>query len=214
MAERKFQVAPRKPKRKEHFSILDAGILPNNVAAFLDDIFGNVDSFSPPITEKHLSEEEKWAMLQKAKAGLRKGKIEYKDQGGEANVGGSILPSLLALLENTPEYKNKTLLGQSAVRKTPKGKLKISDQYNFNDATNEGIMGLLEEQWDHAENLDLKAISPYHAARATARHFGSPGGQGRRVSITLDPDMKKPEPVYSNYDVPYIWRSLLDRKGQ
>jgi hypothetical protein len=160
--------------------------IPLNVRQFTSDIFGG-DS---DLTSDDLNYREKEALENARKNAEARGSsvIEYEDyqtqkegesQYADVGGGGGSAPAKKFF---DPNYSVKTTFGQIGFTKNKDGTYTYSDQYNFNDATdNEGDSGW--KGWK--KGVKKKGFSIYGQLRNIASNFGSEEGEGSKVNIKM-----------------------------
>jgi len=156
--------------------------VPINVRALAGDVLGR----DRDITERHLDDDEKEALLEATKNAEKRGsdRIEYKDYGTNSqygDVGGDNEESTMDLLKRMtdPKYALKTTFGQMAFTKNDDGTYSYQDRYNFNDAKEGGMDAFKQELKDNPD------LTTYQKIRKFAKYQGSGPGEGSKVNITL-----------------------------
>jgi len=161
--------------------------IPLNIRQFTADLVGSEDS----INLNDLNYREKAALEEARKNAEKRGSsvIEYQDYGthldDEGNsyqdpyddVGGGAGTQAVTKALN-PSYSLKTTFGQMGFKKNKDGTYTYTDQYNFNNATGEGVKGW----WEGAKN---KGLDLYGQVRNVATNFGSADKKGAEVKINM-----------------------------
>jgi len=189
------------PKTKKAFEQYNAKI---GKVQNLDDVFRTFDkAIGVPLAARQLSshllgnnntvlkeddltKKELNALRKVVRDNLKKGKnvIEYNDYGTSKNpyddVGaqGVSAKGMFDNLQN-PFYNLKTTLGQANIVVTPQNDTLVVDQYDFNNAKNNGIIG---------SGIDLlqqikSNPNAYGIPRAFGTAFGAESGKGNPVII-------------------------------
>ena len=119
------------------------------------------------------------------KTGQTKGNFEYKDYpSGIRSVerrGGSVTD-----IFTDPEQRVKKTLGQFGYEVVD-GQIRITDQFNFNDADKEAQEGPLYVKLNTVlrEIEEENLTSNYGKVRKAAQHLGSPEGEGSLFNLKI-----------------------------
>ena len=161
--------------------------IPLNVRQLTADLVGSDDS----INLNDLNYREKAALEEARKRAEARGSsiIEYQDYGthldkegneyqsSHDDVGGGAGYQAVTKSLN-PSYSLKTTFGQMGFKKNKDGTYTYIDQYNFNNATGEGVKGW----WEGAKE---KGLDLYGQVRNVATNFGSENKKGAEVKINM-----------------------------